>query len=93
MNAVLAAVYVVGISLFLHLGPILFGEGEDSLLIPIMMLSLFVLSAAVMGYLFLGQPILRYLEGDRQGAVNGFLQTVGFFALFVFLAVLLALVF
>lgn len=52
----------------------------DSFLTPIVMLSLFVLSASVMGYLFLYRPGELYFEGKRKEAMDFFLKTVGFFA-------------
>lgn len=45
-----------------------------------MVLSLFVLSAAVMGYLFVYQPLKFFFEGKQQEAVRFFLLTVAFFA-------------
>jgi len=41
------------------------------------MLSLFTLSAAVMGYLFAAEPIMMYLDGKKKEAVNFFFTTVG----------------
>ena len=56
---------------------------EETLLIPITILSLFVLSAAVMGFLFLYEPLNLYVEGKRVEAARFFLKTVGTFAVFV----------
>ncbi len=55
-------------------------EANQNLLLPIGMLSLFVLSASVMGYLFLSQPIIMFLDGKRKEAVNLFVSTVAVFA-------------
>lgn len=52
-----------------------------SLITPILFLSLFTLSAAVMGYLFCYQPLRLYLDGKKEKAVKLFLQTVGIFAI------------
>lgn len=54
---------------------------------PIIMISLFTLSAAVMGYLFLYQPIMLYLDGKKEKAVKLFLQTVGVFGGIVLLLI------
>ena len=51
----------------------------NSVIMPIAILSLFTLSAAVMGYLFLYQPLQLYLDGKKKNAVNLFLQTVAVF--------------
>lgn len=48
---------------------------------PVIFLSLFVFSAAVMGYLFLLQPLLMILRGETQQGIKLFLRTLGFFAL------------
>ncbi|MEK7176936.1 MAG: hypothetical protein AAB719_01395 [Patescibacteria group bacterium] len=56
---------------------------EETILMPILMLSLFVLSAAVMGYLFVYEPLRLHLDNQRQEAVSFFLKTVGTFACFV----------
>jgi hypothetical protein len=53
------------------------------------MLSLFVLSAAVMGYLFLSEPITLLVENRKREAVIFFAKIVGFFAGFVALFTLL----
>jgi hypothetical protein len=64
---------------------------EDTVFTPIVILSLFTLSAAMMGYLFLFQPLQLYLDGKKKVAVNLFLQTFATFA--VITAVILLLVF
>jgi hypothetical protein len=52
----------------------------DTVLMPITMLSLLSLSAAVMACTFFYQPVLMYLEGQKTGAVKLGLQTIGAFA-------------
>ncbi|MDO8451248.1 MAG: hypothetical protein Q7S76_00065 [bacterium] len=47
---------------------------------PIAVISLFTLSAAVMGYLFCYQPLELYFDGKKNEAVRYFLQTVAVFA-------------
>ena len=44
-------------------------------------LSLFVLSAAVMGFIFLGQPLQLYFDGEKKRAINFFMKTVVSFAI------------
>jgi len=56
-------------------------EQPDSILAPIAAISLFTLSAAVMGYLFCLQPIQLYLDGKKKQAVSQFLQTVTVFGI------------
>lgn len=91
LNAVLAAAYIVLVVVVISLFVDREGEaGSLILLIPMAMLSLFVLSAAVMAYLFLFQPFALWSDGKRQEAVTFFLKTVGAFAV-ITAAVLLAL--
>ncbi len=59
---------------------------EDNIAMPIAMLGLFVLSAAIMGFLFLSEPLRLFLENQKQEAAAFFMKTVGFFAGFVILA-------
>jgi hypothetical protein len=79
--SLLAALYiaflVLGINYILPMLP------QKSILIPMVMLSLFVLSAAVMGFLFLSEPLKLYMDGAKQEAVSFFTKTVGIFAGFV----------
>ncbi|MEK7227360.1 MAG: hypothetical protein AAB641_00500 [Patescibacteria group bacterium] len=55
-------------------------EFRDTLLVPMVMLSLFVISAAVMGYLFLSQPLQLYFDNKKCGAITFFGKTVASFA-------------
>lgn len=77
-NAISAIVYIALVVLLLT-----FMETRDtdsaSFVIPIMMISLFTLSTAVMGYIFGYQPLRMYLEGEKENAFKLFLQTVGIF--------------
>ena len=80
--ATFAASYIVVI-VFVINGVTSFGVPEETLLIPMTMLGLFVLSAAIMGFLFLSEPFCLCFENQKQKAVRFFLQIVGFFACFV----------
>jgi hypothetical protein len=82
-NAVLAAGYIVGLVYFIFtfIAQPNTPDSEQSILVPVAMLSLFVLSAAVMGYLFLYEPLTLYLDNKRQEAVQFFLATTGIFAI------------
>jgi hypothetical protein len=79
-NALAAFLYIVCIVLLMNWA----GNNdilETSLFMPIMMLSLFTLSAAVMAYLFLYQPLMLYLEGKKKEAINLFIKTLIIFAI------------
>ena len=77
-NAVAAAMYIglVGSVMFYGLSR----TSEPGVIILIAIISLFTLSAAVMGFLFVYSPLLLYLDGATTKAVKLFLQTVAVFA-------------
>ena len=56
---------------------------------PIAFLLLFVTSAAITGFLVLGQPIILYVDNQRREAVKLFIYTVAW--LFVFTIIAMAL--
>jgi hypothetical protein len=81
LNALAASLYIVVIGLVMFYGPRMAGRGNTpSVMVPIAVISLFTLSAAVMGYVFLYQPLQLFLEGDKRNAVSLFLRTVAVFA-------------
>lgn len=66
-------------------------EPEDNLLIPIVMLMLFVVSAAITGLAVLGKPIMWYVDGKRKEAIYLLGLTIGFLVLLglIFVSILL----
>ena len=92
LHALGAALYIILIvSLMFNAEPIL-GDKEDTIFMPMAMLGLFVLSAALMGFLFLSEPLQLFLENKKNEAASFFLKTVGFFACFVAVLAVLVLV-
>lgn len=87
-NALFAITYIVVLVFGAIMAPRVFGGPEESLLYPMIGLAVFVLSAAMMAYLFFYQPVLMILDGRREEAVKFFFKTVGVFA--VATAILLA---
>lgn len=80
VNAVLTASYISCIALFLSYASKIFGPDEPkNVLVPIMMLSLLVFSAALVGVLIFGKPIMWYLDGKKKEAVSLLLYTLGIF--------------
>lgn len=79
LNALAAAAYILIIVTVLQFTTKL--DGADTPFIaPVAMLSLFVFSAALMGFLFLSQPLQLYLDGNKKEGVKFFLQTAASFA-------------
>lgn len=90
LNALGTALYIACISLLMFNAEQIFGgEGPDeTVLIPIAMLLLFVLSASITGSLVLGRPILWYMDGKKKEAVSLLMATLGFLAAITFVAFL-----
>lgn len=82
-----AILYIVGVALIVQTLPAL-SAFEDTLLAPILMLSLLVLSVAVMAYLFGVVPLTLYLDGKKKEGITFFLHTLVYFAGFIVLYLL-----
>ena len=78
LNALAATIYIIIVSLVMFYGTA--HVKGNSVAAPIAGLSLFTLSAAVMGYVFMYQPLQLYLDGKKKDAIDLFLKTVGIFA-------------
>lgn len=88
VNALGAILYIVVVASAMFYGPTLINlPKEDSVFMPIGFLSLFVFSAAVMGYIFLGQPTQMFLSGEKKQAVDLFIKTLVVFGITVLLVV------
>ncbi len=84
--ALSAFAYIVSLVSFVNfIANSSFFPKKDNILMPMAMLSMLVLSAAVMGFLFLSEPLMLYLDGKKKEAVTFFGKTIGFFASFVLL--------
>lgn len=91
INAVAAAGYIAAVASFMFFG-LAHSHPDNSVFAPIAFLSLLTLSAAIMGYIFLYQPLLLLLDGHKKIAINLFLQTVAVFAGITFLVLALLFV-
>lgn len=88
LNSIKAILYIVFIVLLLSSR---FPEKtENELISGMIVLSLFVLSAATMGYLFISEPIMLYIDGKKKEAVSFFLETLFSFAIITFILILIA---
>lgn len=89
LNALVAAGYISILATAIFNSPKLVSDSELGMMAPILFLSLFVISAALMGYFFVYQPVRLLTEGNHAEATKLFLTTVASFALII-LASLLA---
>lgn len=75
LNALGVAGYTVIIASIMQYGETIFGK-MNNLLGPATFLLLFVLSAAIVGALILGRPVIMYLDGQKKDAIKMFVRTV-----------------
>ncbi len=83
LNAFMALGYIALIILVISKTSSIAAHTPDVILAPVTMLSLFVLSAAIMGILFVYEPLCLFLENQKREALSFLLKTVGTFAVFV----------
>ena len=86
LNGLAAVAYIAGLMSLIFYGPMLFsllnfklGQVPE-IFAGMTMVSIFVFSAAVMGYIFMYQPILLILAGEKKEGTKLFLQTTSAFA-------------
>ena len=78
INALSATTYITFVASIIYYSPKT-NIPENSVIIPIAFLSLFVLSAAMMGYFFIFQPAQLFFEGKQKEGTKFFLKTVAIF--------------
>ena len=89
INAIVAGGYIIFIVLLITYGPTYVREKPETILAPMAMLSLFVFSAAFMGYTFLFQPTQMYLDGQKRDAIELFTKTLITFAVITAIIILI----
>ncbi len=92
IDSVGTAVYIILVVSLIFSLQRFFPEIEDSMIIPIAMLLLFVCSAAITGFLVFGKPAMLYIDGKKREAVSLLGYTLGILVLitiisFIFLIV------
>ncbi|MFH1744592.1 MAG: hypothetical protein ABH881_00265 [bacterium] len=88
-----ALLYIALVSLFFMNGEHLLGAKINAFWGPILLLSLFIISALITGLLILGRPIWLYLEGQKKEAVTQLFYTIGWMivAFFVIFGIMLVI--
>ncbi|KKW39285.1 MAG: hypothetical protein UY89_C0027G0002 [Parcubacteria group bacterium GW2011_GWA1_54_9] len=80
VNALVASGYISLLATAVFTLPRYVTDNELGVMAPMLFLSLFVFSAALMGYLFVYQPVLLVIDGNKKEATKLFLTTVFTFA-------------
>lgn len=75
LDAVGVFIYTAAVAWLMFNGQKIFGKAE-TFWMPVALLLLFVLSAAITGLLVLGKPIVLYLNGSKKEAVRLLLYTL-----------------
>jgi hypothetical protein len=88
INGLSASVYIMLVALVMYFGTKIMPR-TNSFMAPVAIISLFTLSAAVMGYIFGYQPAQLYFDNKKKQAVRLFLQTVVIFGFLTIIWLLL----
>jgi len=88
LGTALYIILVASLIYFLNTGNF---DNTRSVIIPITMLMLLVFSAAIVGSLIFGRPILWYMEGNKKEAISLLLNTLGIFLVFTLISVFVLL--
>ncbi|MEK7635374.1 MAG: hypothetical protein AAB446_03030 [Patescibacteria group bacterium] len=89
INALVAGVYIIFVVLLITYGPTYVRDKPDTILAPMAVLSLLVLSVAFMGYTFVFRPALMYIDGQKREAITLFTKTILTFAIITGIIVLI----
>ena len=89
INAIATTLYIILIASFMFSLQSFAQKDVKTVIIPIAMLLLFVLSAALTGSLVFGKPIMLYIDGKKKEAISLFAYTIGM----LFLITLIAFIF
>lgn len=71
-----AVIYIIAVVVFLNNAQRIFGKGEDSFFVPVIMLMLFVLSALITGSIILGKPAMLYFDGQKKEGTTLLFYTI-----------------
>jgi hypothetical protein len=91
IDALGVVAYIVLVVLFMNNAQKLLGKVDNTYFAPIIMLTLFVLSALVTGGLVLGKPLMLYLDGEKKAGVKLTLYTAASLAVIWLVVVLIYL--
>lgn len=91
LNALAAVAYILLVATAISYVPTLVPEPSNPISVVMAFLSLFVFSAAAMGYFLILAPVRLLVEGQKGEAVSLFLKTLAAFAGTAFVLFLLSL--
>ncbi len=86
LNALGTFVYITLVAALIFFGP--FNSKTPTFLMPVFVLTLFVVSASITGFLILGKPAQLFLASQKREAIILFFSTLAWLVLFLFLVVI-----
>ncbi len=89
INAAAASFYILIVVTIMNLITQQLSDKPDTFFAPVTVLFMLTLSVAVMGFLFFYQPLLFVIEGKKKKAITLFVKTVGIFAVFTIIVLIL----
>lgn len=92
LHATGVAAYITGLAGFFHLTETFSNRSIPEFFAPIIMLLLFVISAAVTSFLVFGKPVMLFLEGKKKEAALFLASTISSM-LFIWLLIIIVLLF
>jgi hypothetical protein len=92
INSLLASLYVTVVATLMYfMGQNHIGN-NNTILVPIVMILLFLLSAAITSWLIFGKPAQLFLEGKKKEAISMVGYTIGFLAAITFIDLILLII-
>lgn len=91
INGLSAAGYIGIIVSLINFISLTHRNKPDTAFAPVVFLSLLTLSVTVMAFLFFYQPLQLFIDGKKKDAVTLFARTVGVFAIFTSVVLVLLL--
>jgi hypothetical protein len=91
-NALATSLYIMLVGSFMYYGSSIKIGKTSEFLAPIALLSLFVFSAALTGFLIFGKPALMYIDGKKKEALSLLAYTLGFFSITTFITIILLVI-
>lgn len=89
VNALSASGYIILVVSVINFISLTQSDKSDTAFAPVLFLSLFTLSVAVMACVFFYQPLQLIIEGKKKEALKLLIQTVGVFAGFTVVVLIL----
>lgn len=93
LNALLTTLYIILVGGFMYYSSTIKIGRENTFLVPVALLLLFVCSAALTGFLIFGKPAQMYVDGKKKEALSLLFNTLGIFSIITFFALVLLLLF